>query len=160
MQAKNPSYGTLNNLFLAINRLKGAGIISSPSWISSKIDRSKTKKPAFALSPDSLTATISQGSMKTDLLKIVAGGGITLKGKNVLYNGTIIGKSAGGTKGSALTITLNNTATNAAVTQLVRQIGYSNKSKKTPAGTRSIQFRVTDAAGHTSAPATKPVTLV
>ncbi len=108
----------------------------------------------------SVTATISQGSIKTDLLKIVAGGGITLKGKNVLYNGTIIGRSAGGTKGSALTITLNNTATNAAVTQLVRQIGYSNKSKKTPAGTRSIQFRVTDAAGHTSAPATKPVTLV
>ena len=108
----------------------------------------------------SVTASISQGSIKTDLLKVAAGGGITLKGKNVLYNGTIIGKSAGGTKGSMLTITLNDGATTAAVQQLVRQIGYSNKSKKTPAGARSIQFRATDAAHHTTAPATKLVTLV
>ncbi|MES2788344.1 MAG: ELWxxDGT repeat protein [Planctomycetota bacterium] len=108
----------------------------------------------------SVTASISQGSIKTDSLKIVAGGGITLKGKNVLFNGTIIGKWAGGTKGSALTITLNGSATQAAVTQLLRRIGYSNTTKKTPAAPRTIQFRVTDAARHTSAPALKPVTLV
>ena len=108
----------------------------------------------------SVSATISQGSIKTDVLKVAAGGGITLKGKNVLYNGTIIGKSAGGTKGSTLTITLNGSANTAAVQQLVRQIGYSNKNKKTPTGTRAIQFRVTDSGGHTSAPATKTVTLV
>jgi hypothetical protein len=107
-----------------------------------------------------VTATISQGSIKTDLLKVAAGGGITLKGKNVLYNGTVIGKSAGGTKGSTLTITLNASATTAAVQQLVRQIGYSNKNRKTPAGTRAIQFRVTDSAHHTSSPATRTVTLV
>ncbi len=116
--------------------------------------------PSLNFAGGSVTASISQGGIKTDLLKVAAGGGITLKGKNVLYNGTIIGKSAGGTKGSTLTITLNASATTAAVQQLVRQIGYSNKSKKTPAGTRSIQFRATDSAHHTTAPATKMVTLV
>ena len=116
--------------------------------------------PTINYSGGSVTASISQGGISTDLLKLVAGGGVTVKGKKVLYNGTQIGTQAGGKKGSALTVTLNSSATTAAVVQLVRQVGYSNKSKKTPTGTRAIQFRVSDSANHTTAPATKQVTVV
>lgn len=106
-----------------------------------------------------VTVSISQGQIKTDKLTVDNGGGVTRKGKNVLSNGTIVGKLSGGKKGQPLTVTFNSSVTTAAVQQILRQIGYSNTSKKTPPGTRTIQFRVTDSGNHTSPSATKQITL-
>ena len=133
---------------------------AAPLLVGAQAAVSDPDSPTLNFAGGTVTATISQGALTTDKLAIVAGGGIKMKGKNVLFNGTVIGKVAGGTRGSTLTVTLNANASVSAVNQVLRQIGYSNKPKKTPAAPRTIQFRVKDSGGRTSLPATQQVTLV
>lgn len=116
--------------------------------------------PTLSFAGGNVTVSITQGQIKTDKLTVVNGGGVTRKGKNVLFNDTIVGKLSGGKKGQPVTVALNSSVTTSAVQQMLRQIGYSNTSKKTPAGSRTIQFRVTDSGNHTSPAVTKQITLV
>lgn len=104
-----------------------------------------------------LTVRLTQGVLKTDKLEIVAGGGITRKGKWVLFNGTKIGSLKGGKKTQPLEVTLLSTATAQSTQQLLRQVGFSNKSKKTPAATRTVEFRLT--IGGQGLPASQTITL-
>ena len=104
-----------------------------------------------------LTASITAGGDNAeDVLSIrnqgSGAGQIGLSGANVTYGGTLIGTAAGGSGGTALTITLNANATPTAVTALIRNITYQNTDTVTPTtGARSVSVTLSDGDGGTSA---------
>ncbi|RQP23189.1 DUF4347 domain-containing protein [Piscinibacter terrae] len=90
-----------------------------------------------------------------DVLGIVnqgtGAGQIGVSGSNVSYGGTTIGSFTGGSGTNDLVVTLNSSATPAAVQALVRDITYSNSNTTDPSGaTRTVRFTVNDGAGGTS----------
>jgi len=72
-------------------------------------------------------------------------GEIGVSGSNVSFGGSVIGSCAGGA-GSALTITFNAAATAAGIEALIENLTYANSSD-TPTANRSLELKVTDAAG-------------
>ena len=72
-------------------------------------------------------------------------GEIGVSGSNVTFGGTVIGSFAGGA-GSTLTVTFNADATAAAIEALIENLTYANSSD-TPTASRSLELKVTDAAG-------------
>ena len=72
-------------------------------------------------------------------------GEIGVAGSNVSFGGTVIGSFAGGA-GSTLTVTFNAAATAAAIEALIENLTYANSSD-TPTANRSLELKVTDAAG-------------
>lgn len=97
------------------------------------------------------------GHRSKDALSILKQGAISLKDKNVLFGKTVIGTFAGGAKGQALTIKLKVTATPEAVQALLRGIAFKSTDKA--AGTRTLQFQITNIAGRNSNLATRQVKL-
>lgn len=95
------------------------------------------------------------GQSAKDQLLILKQGGVSLKGKSVLFNGTVVGTLAGGKKGAALTITLNDFATQAAAQGVLRVVGFKCLDKT--AGERTLKIEVTNIGGITPAPATRKV---
>ncbi|WP_297325734.1 PKD domain-containing protein [Nitrosomonas sp.] len=104
-----------------------------------------------------LTVSISSGLESTeDVLSIQnqgsGAGQIGVNGSDVTYQGVIIGTFTGGSNGSNLVITLNDSATPVAVTALVQNIAYENVNTATPTtGTRTVRYVLTDGDGGTSA---------
>ena len=74
-----------------------------------------------------------------------AAGEIGVSGSDVTFGGMIIGSFAGGA-GSTLTVTFNAAATAAAIEALIENLTYANSSD-TPTASRSLELKVTDAAG-------------
>ncbi|HMB11314.1 putative Ig domain-containing protein [Saliniramus sp.] len=100
-----------------------------------------------------------------DRLGIIEGAGVTLGGANVLVGGTVIGTFAGGTNGDDLVVSFNDQATPAAVTTLVRALGYENLDTAAPTETtRTLTLTIRDAAAGpgaaTSADADIAVTVI
>ncbi|MBI3446409.1 MAG: DUF4347 domain-containing protein, partial [Magnetospirillum sp.] len=88
-----------------------------------------------------------------DMLSVGTGGGITVSGSNVSYNGTVIGTLQTGATGAPnqnLTIKFSGAAVNdAAIAALVNAIQFSDTATTT-AGTRKLTFTLTDAYGRSS----------
>jgi hypothetical protein len=95
------------------------------------------------------------GQAVKDQLSILNQGGITRKGKNVLFNGAVIGTLLGGKKGVALTVNLNGTTTQAAVQATLRAIGFKSVDKA--GGDRALQIQITNIGGKNAVPATRQV---
>jgi VCBS repeat-containing protein len=72
-------------------------------------------------------------------------GQIGVSGSNVTFGGSVIGSFAGG-GGSTLTVTFNAAATAAGIEALIENLTYANSSD-TPTASRSLELKVTDAAG-------------
>lgn len=95
-----------------------------------------------------LTVSFSAGGQAEDRLAVAGGT-------------TPIGTVVGGTNGSTpLVVTLNASATPAAVQALLRAVTYRNVSDAPSTTARTVRFVVTDGDGGTSAPATRDVTVV
>jgi uncharacterized delta-60 repeat protein len=83
-----------------------------------------------------------------------AAGQIGVSGANVTYGGVTIGSFTGGSGTNDLVITLNASATPAAVSALAQNITYQNSNVLTASeSTRTVRFVVTDGDGGTSASA-------
>jgi uncharacterized protein (DUF2141 family) len=72
-------------------------------------------------------------------------GQIGVSGSNVSFGGTVIGSFAGGA-GSTFSVTFNASATAQAIEALIENLTYANSSD-TPTASRSLELKVTDAAG-------------
>ena len=88
-------------------------------------------------------------------------GQIGISGANVTFGGTIIGSFTGGSGGTSLVITLNSSATPAAVQALVRNITYLNTDMDAPTtGARTVRFVLTDGDGGSSVDRDATVTVI
>ena len=72
-------------------------------------------------------------------------GQIGISGSNVTFGGILIGSFAGGA-GSTLAVTFNASATAQGIEALIENLTYANSSD-TPTASRSLELKVTDAAG-------------
>ena len=104
-----------------------------------------------------LTVTISAGGDPTeDVLSVLnqgtGAGQIGLSGGNVTYGGVLIGTVTGGSGGTTLVVNLNAAATPVATSALVGVITYNDIDSTSPSlGARTIDFRLSDGDGGTSA---------
>jgi hypothetical protein len=90
----------------------------------------------------------------------MSAGQIGVSGKNVYYGGTVIGTYTGGTAATApLVVTLNASATPAAVRALMRNVVYSNVSTSPGMLPRTVSMSLTDGDGGSSALVTKQISL-
>ncbi len=89
----------------------------------------------------------------SDRLVIQTGNSISLDGKAVKYNNTVIGTVTGGIGSDALIITFNSTSATLAATQaLLQQIAYTNVSDNLPASTsRTVQISLNDGTSTSTA---------
>ena len=85
------------------------------------------------------------GQSVKDSLSVEKADGIVRRGRSVFFGTTLIGTVAGGTKGAALTVRLNNNATQSSVQALLRSIGFKSNDKF--AGIRMLQIRFRDVSG-------------
>jgi hypothetical protein len=74
-----------------------------------------------------------------------AAGEIGVSGSDVTFGGILIGSFAGGA-GGTFTVTFNAAATAAGIEALIENLTYANSSD-TPTASRSLELKVTDAAG-------------
>ncbi len=94
------------------------------------------------------TITIS-GVLGEDRIAVrnqgTGGGQIGVSGANISFGGTTIGSFTGGV-GGTFTVTLNASASSAAVDALLQNLTYANVSD-TPTASRTLRVQVQDAAG-------------
>ncbi len=106
-------------------------------------------------SPDfdggSLTVSFDVNGTADDQLAIrnqgIAAGEIGVSGTDVTYGGVVIGTFGGGVNGADLVVSLNASATPAAVQALMRNITYANSSDDPSVLARTVNFEVTDGDG-------------
>lgn len=84
---------------------------------------------------------------------------IGVDGSNVLFGGTLIGTFTGGANKVGLTVTLNASATPAAVQALLRNVTFINSAATRVTDTRTARVLVLDGDGGTSAAVTKSITV-
>lgn len=78
-------------------------------------------------------------------------GEIGVTGSNVTYGGTVIGTVGGGQGILPLTVTFNASATDAAVTALLRNITFQTTNNSKPStATRTVRITLSDSVGNTS----------
>ena len=104
-----------------------------------------------------LTVALTANGDAGDRLEIrnegVGAGQIGISGSTVTFGGTAIGTFAGGTDGATpLVVTLNASATDAAVRALVRNVTFRTVSGNTPAAVRTVEFTLTDGDGGSTGP--------
>ena len=80
--------------------------------------------------------------------------------KNVTYGGKIIGSFEGGKEAQPLVVTFNANANREIVQALLRQITYSNTSKKTTIGKRTLEFQLSDGDGGISNNLTATINII
>lgn len=103
-----------------------------------------------------LTVTITQGLLGEDSLSIrpTTSGTtrITLQGRNVLYNGVVIGTYQSALSWTSLTVRFNERASAASITAVIRCLSYTNLNAVNPvAATRVIRVAVSDGYGSITA---------
>ena len=112
-----------------------------------------------------LSVTANNVTAEDRLGIIEQAGAITLDGANVEAAGVTIGTVSGGTNGNDLVVFFNDEATPAAVTTLIRALGYENLDTATPTeSARTLTLTIRDAAAGpgaaTSAAADIAVTVI
>ncbi|MBP7111441.1 MAG: DUF4347 domain-containing protein, partial [Nitrosomonas sp.] len=117
---------------------------------------------------DTGTLTVSVptgGDSAEDVLSIqnqgTGVGQIGVSSSTVTYESVSIGTFTGGSNGSNLVITFNNSATPTAITALVKHITYENTDTNAPTtGARTVRYVLTDGDGGTSANYDTTVTVI
>jgi VCBS repeat-containing protein len=107
-----------------------------------------------------LTVTFASGATDDDQLQI--GGRFYAEEGALYYRDEVdfrVGSVSGGSGTSPLTITFNGNATPALVEELLRSIGYYNRSENPAEGTRTLSFVLTDGDGGTSNEALASITV-
>lgn len=101
------------------------------------------------------------GTLAGDNLSVrnegVAAGEIGFNGTTVTFGGTTIGTASGGTNGADLLITLNASASTAAVEALIENITFDAPGDNPTAGDRNISFDMADEAANALVTITDPV---
>jgi hypothetical protein len=99
-----------------------------------------------------LTVSFTANGTAADQLAVrnvgTGAGQIGVSVANITYGGTTIGTFTGGTNGSDLVITLNGSATAAAVQELARNVSFSNNSNAPSVLPRSVGFTLVDGDGN------------
>ncbi|HEY3320156.1 MAG TPA: tandem-95 repeat protein [Planctomycetota bacterium] len=142
--------------------LPGAAASYTENTSAIVLDSTATASDGDTTSFNGGTLTISwtPSGLAEDVLSVGNAGNITASVGTVSYSATAIGTYAGGAGGTALVVTLNASATAAAVQELMRAICYNDTSENPSAAARTVRFVFADGSGGTSAPATKTVTVV
>ncbi len=108
-----------------------------------------------------LTVAIASGSGTGDRLTLVSvgngSGQIGVSGSQVSYGGAVFASQAGGTSGTALTVTFTGPTNVAMVQALVRCVAFDNSGRNPGAGDRVVSLAVTDQAGKPSPTAQRTV---
>ncbi|MDZ4365597.1 MAG: cadherin-like domain-containing protein, partial [Afipia sp.] len=81
-----------------------------------------------------------------DQLLIITDATVTISGTTVRVNGTSVGTVSGGTNGNDLVVSLNTSATPAAVQTLLQHVGFSTGSGS-PTSPREVTFTLNDGDG-------------
>ncbi len=93
-----------------------------------------------------LTVSSLQGANRSDRLRILATGGISVSGKDVLFNGRKIGRLTQGK--NSITVDFNTTSASPAAAQaLLRAIAFSTTANRSGVGVRQYQVKLTDGGG-------------
>ncbi|NOU43388.1 MAG: DUF4347 domain-containing protein, partial [Methyloglobulus sp.] len=106
-----------------------------------------------------LTASISVGGESTDRLFLLAVGGVSLSGADVLVSGVTVGTWSGGTGGAPLVVSFNNNATVIRAQAVYAAVTYNTQSDTPTLGIRTITVVANDGDGGTSNTATGTVNL-
>ncbi len=112
-----------------------------------------------------LTAALASNAQPLDRLRVrnqgTTAGLIGVTGATVTYGGVVLGTISGGiADNSPLVVTLNTTATPAAVAALLKNITFDNVGDDPTALTRVIRFTLTDGDGENSLPVERQVKVV
>ena len=108
------------------------------------------------LSGGQLTVSFGGGLQAGDRLRLQTGL-VTISSNTVSVDGIATGTF---TTGDTLTVSLNSAATLAAVQAIVRSVAYDNTSSNPGSAMRQVVFTLTDGAGGTSVPVTKPIAIM
>lgn len=131
------------------------GVIATTKKTAVPLDSTATLAnvdPTVNFANASITATIITGGDKHDKFIVTEGsGGIDVRGKKVLFNGTEVARTSGGKHGDPLQVTFNGSATQDSVNAVLQHIGLRT-TKHAAGGTRTVQFQVN--AGGSSSTAT------
>ncbi|MDB5390895.1 MAG: alkaline phosphatase, partial [Planctomycetaceae bacterium] len=103
-----------------------------------------------------LSVTFTQGTSTSNQLSLLSTGGITLSGKNVLFNGHKLGRLTLGSTSLSVSFS-DTTATPAAAQALVRAIAFGTTIANTNLADRVLSFRLTDGDGGSSELVTKTI---
>jgi len=103
--------------------------------------------------------SFQSGYQLGDELSLVAGGGLSVSGSNLLFNGSTIGTIGGGSSGTSLVITFNGTATTAAVQATLRQVAFRHLTENPSAQSRLLGISLTDGDGGSTGWLNKQVTV-
>jgi hypothetical protein len=99
----------------------------------------------------SLVVSITAGGTTSDRLDVrntgTGPGQIGVSGSTVSYEGTTIGTKSGGTGLTALSISLNSSATPVAAQALARSVTYQNVDTNAAPQTRSVSYALSDGHG-------------
>ena len=156
MKAVNVVNGRLAPVITLPGAALNYGNASSPLTIDAGAIVTDPDSPNF--NGGRLNVNITQGVNTNNRLSVLSVGGITLSGRDVLFNGTKIGRMTVGS--NSLSITFSSTsATPAAVQALTRAIAFNTVSANTSLADRVLQFSLTDGDGGSSAIATKTIHL-
>ncbi|KRD96089.1 hypothetical protein ASE63_11730 [Bosea sp. Root381] len=94
----------------------------------------------------SLRVGFTENGSAGDQLRIMTDATVTLSGTTVRVNGTSIGTFSGGTNGADLVVSLNTSATPAAVQALLQHVGFSTGAGS-PTSPRAVTFTLNDGDG-------------
>ncbi len=123
-----------------------------------------TDADSVDLATGTLTVSLTANAATTDILAVrsqgTGPGQISVSGSSVRYEGVQIGTLAGGTSLAPLAITLNASATPAAVQALVQNVTYRANTEAPTNLARTVQFVLTDGDGGTSAAVNQTVSVV
>ncbi len=127
---------------------------ATPAVIDSTATVSGGASPGF--NGAKLSVLISSGINSNNRMGIANVGGITLVGKDVLFNGNKIGRAS--IFNNSLSVNFTGfDATPAAVQALLRAIAFSTVSANTSLADRVLTFKLTDITGVSSAAVTKTI---
>jgi hypothetical protein len=149
---------TINLTGTAITYLENAPatLIDNRTWINDA--------DSLNLDTGSLTVNLTANGTVDDRLAIrnqgTGTGQIGVSGSNVTYEGTAIGSFTGGNGTTPLVITLNASATPAAVQGLIQNITFANVSETPSTAARTVSFFLSDGDGGTSSTVTKTINVV
>lgn len=115
---------------------------------------------ASGWSGGTLTLTIASGRGAGDVLGVGSGNSVSIANGTVSFGGTAIGSVAGGTGSTALVVTFNAQATDAAVAAVAHQLTFQNADAATTGGIRTLSLTVKDGGGASSAPLASTVTVI
>ncbi|HEX4131268.1 MAG TPA: hypothetical protein VHZ24_14605, partial [Pirellulales bacterium] len=97
--------------------------------------------------------TVSLGNAgSADMVTVVAGGGITVSGSQLLYNGTVIANFASGSGSTPLVVQFNSAATATAVQAVVEDVAYYNTNPSMSVYDRTVSFTLADNKGVAASP--------